>query len=98
MLQETGKKPLCEYIEKRQAVVADWVTLRPVFKVYVKETGFEGRGRARKQWWRLTAMEWQLKTTLKEIFSAARERQQQESVRHGKGEGGLEESESGGDG
>ena len=51
VLKATGTKPLQEYIERRQATVAEWAALRPVFKVCAKETGFEGGGRAREQWW-----------------------------------------------
>ena len=43
-------------------------------------------------------MEKQLKNTLKEISAAARERQRREFGRHGEGEGGSEESDSGDDG
>ena len=83
VIQATGKKPLREYIERRQATVAEWVALRPLFKVCRKETGFEGGGRARKQWWRQTAAELQLKTTQKEILAVVRERRRQEFGRHG---------------
>ena len=55
VLQETETKPFRGYTERRQATVAEWVALRPIFEVFVKETGFEGRGRARNQWWRQTA-------------------------------------------
>ena len=43
-------------------------------------------------------MERQLKTTLKEISEAARDWWRRESGRRGEGEGGEEESGSGGDG
>ena len=46
VLQATGTKPLWEYIERRQATVAEWIALRPIFEVCAKETGFEGRGKA----------------------------------------------------
>ena len=36
VIQATGTKPLCEYIEGRKAVVVDWLSLRPIFKVFVK--------------------------------------------------------------
>ena len=52
VLQATWKKPLQEYIERRQATVAEWVALYPIFEVYAREKGFKGGGRARKQWWR----------------------------------------------
>ena len=43
-------------------------------------------------------MERQLKTTLKDISSGAREKRRRESVRRGEGEGGSEELDSSGDG
>ena len=75
-----------------------WVALRPVFEICAKETGFKSGERARETWWRQTAVERQLKTTLKEISSETRERRQRESGRRGEGEGGSEELESGDDG
>ena len=50
VLQAAGTKPLQELINKRQATVADWVALRSIFDVCVKETGCEGGGRLRYQW------------------------------------------------
>ena len=48
-----GTKPLREYINKRQATVAERVDLRPIFKVCVKEAGYEGGGGGgfREPWW-----------------------------------------------
>ena len=37
VLQATWKKPLQEYIERRQATVAEWVALYPIFEVYARE-------------------------------------------------------------
>ena len=70
----------------------------PIFKVCAKETGYEGGGRSYKQWWRQTAAERQLKTTLKNILAEVWERQGQESDRRGEEEGGEEESGYGDDG
>ena len=64
VIQATGTKLLQEYIEGRQAEIAEWVAMQPVFEVCVKETDFEGGGEAREQWWWYTAVEWQLKITL----------------------------------
>ena len=36
------------YIERRQATVAQWVALSPVFEVCAMETGYVGVGRRRK--------------------------------------------------
>ena len=52
VLQAAGTKSLREYIDKRQATVAEWVALRPIFEVCAKETGYEGGGKLREPWWR----------------------------------------------
>ena len=44
MIQSTGTKSLREYSDRRQATVAEWVSLQPMFEVFAKETGFEGGG------------------------------------------------------
>ena len=90
VLQATGENPLRGYIERRQAAVAEWVDLQLLFEVCAEETGFDGGGRAREQWWRQIAVKRQLKTTLKYILEAARELRQREFGRRGEGEGGLE--------
>ena len=74
VLQATGTKSLREYTERRKAKVAERVSLQPKFEVCTKETGFECGGRARGKWWRQTASEQQLKTRLKDISAASRER------------------------
>ena len=40
------------YIEKRQATMAQWVALRPLFGVCARDTLYEGGGHRRKAWWR----------------------------------------------
>ena len=82
----------------RQATVVYWVALQPVFEVFVKETEFRGGDGAREQWWRQTAVERQLNTTLKEISEAVRERRRRGFFRCGEVKGGSEESDSGDDG
>ena len=44
MLKAEGKKPLRDYINKRQETVAEWVDLRHIFAVYAKETVYEVDG------------------------------------------------------
>ena len=51
--------------------------------------GYGGGGRRREPWWRKTAARKQLRTTLKYISVAERERRCK-SGRHGKGRGGTE--------
>ena len=40
MLQMAGKKLLKNYIAKRQATLAEWVALWPIFEVFMKDTGY----------------------------------------------------------
>ena len=77
VLQAEGKKSLRDYINKRQAAVADWVDLCPIFEVCAKETGYKGWGRLKDPWWRQEAEEKQLKYMLKQISEAAWERRRQ---------------------
>ena len=86
VLQATGTITLRKYTERRQATLAERAALRPIFKVFAKEKGYEGGGRAHGQWWRQTSAERQLKTTLKDILAAAWERRRQKSGRRGEGE------------
>ena len=55
-------------------MVADLVSLCPIFEVCAKETGYEVGGRLHEQWWCHTAAARQLKTTLKYIYSEEWER------------------------
>ena len=45
VLQETGTKHLREYVNNKQATVAEWVVLLPIFEVCANETGYEGGGK-----------------------------------------------------
>ena len=48
-IQEVAGTPSARiYIERRQATVAQWVALRPLFEVCARETGYEIRGQRRK--------------------------------------------------
>ena len=40
------------YIGRRQANVAKWVALRPLFEVCAREKGYTGGGHRREAWWR----------------------------------------------
>ena len=53
--EATGTLSERTYIERQQETVAQWMALRPLFKVFTKETGYEGGGRRRKVWWRQEA-------------------------------------------
>ena len=61
------KKTLMDYINKRQATVAEWVDLRPIFEVCKNVIGYEGGGRFLEPWWRHAAAEQHLKASLKDI-------------------------------
>ena len=54
------------YIERRQATVAQWVALRPLFEVHARETGYKGGGCRKEAWWRQEATEKQLWSTLED--------------------------------
>ena len=84
--KESVTQTLGAYIDKRQATVAEWVTLRPILEICDRETGYEGGGRRRKPWWWQTVAQKQLVMTLEETFLAARERLW-EFGRGGKGRG-----------
>ena len=83
VLKAAGTQDIRTYINRRQAKVAQWVAVRPIFEICVRETGYEGRGRRRTPWWRQTAADAQLRATLKEISADARERRRRESGRRG---------------
>ena len=65
-----GTHPYMIYIEQRQATVAYWVALRPLFDICARETGYEGGGRRRKAWWRQEATEKHLRATLEDSREA----------------------------
>ena len=44
--------------------MAQWVALRPLFKVCTRETGYKGGGRRREAWWGQEATEKKLRATL----------------------------------
>ena len=44
VLEKAGTQTLETYIERRQAIVAEWVALRPILEVCDIETGYEGGG------------------------------------------------------
>ena len=72
VLHRTGKQPLQTYLDKRQATVAEWVDLRPIFNVYTRETGYNLGGNMGLPWWIQAAAEKHLKVTLEDILAATR--------------------------
>ena len=52
------------YIEIRQANVAQWVALRPIFEVCAGEKGYKGGRRRREYWWRQEETEKKLRYNL----------------------------------
>ena len=52
VLQGAGTQSLRTYVDRRQATVADWLALRPIFDIFARETGYERGGRLWLPWWR----------------------------------------------
>ena len=73
VIQGEGTQPIHTYLDRSQETVAKWVTLWPRFDVRTRRTGYKGEGKLRVLWWRKEKSEEQLRITLEEIFSAARE-------------------------
>ena len=67
VLEKAGTQSLGNYIDRRQATVAEWVALRPILEIYNRDTGYEGGGRLWEPWWIQTTAIKQLSYTLKEI-------------------------------
>ena len=44
VLKEAVTHTLGSYIDKWQATVLEWVTLRPILDIYNRDTGYEGGG------------------------------------------------------
>ena len=64
VLHGEWEKPLQNYLDRRQATVAELVTLRPIFKVYANETGYKGGGNLHEPWRRQAEEEKQQRATL----------------------------------
>ena len=96
VLKEAGSQTLGLYIDKWQATVAEWVTLRPILEVCNMDTGYKRWGRRRELWWRKTSAWNYLSATLEDILEGARA-WCWESSRHGKGreDGKVADSDSG---
>ena len=70
--------------------MAEWVSLRHIFDVCARETGYEGGGKLQVKCWRDVAAENQQKVTLGDILVAERVQQWRKSGRSGESKGGLE--------
>ena len=77
-------------MDRRQATVADWVTLWNIFDICVRDMGNEGGGVLWVPWWRQEASENQLRVTVESILEVARLRRQQEIGRRGGSKEGSE--------
>ena len=44
VLRGAGTQPLRTYVDRIQAAVAEWVSLRPIFDVCARDVGYEGGG------------------------------------------------------
>ena len=90
VLQGEGKHSLRTYVDRQQVTVGEWVAIRPIFDVCVRETGYEGGGRLRVPWWRKKAAENHLRVMVEARLAASRLRRQQESGRRGGSKGASE--------
>ena len=50
VLEKSGTQTLGIYIDRRQATVAELVTLHPILEICDKETFYEGGGRNQELW------------------------------------------------
>ena len=55
ILQGVRTHSLRTYVDRRQATVAEWVSLRSIFDVCARETVYEGGGGLQVPWWRHVA-------------------------------------------
>ena len=90
VLQEVGKQPLQICLDRRHAIVTEWVALQPIFDVCVRDMGYEGGGKLQVAWLRHESAEKQPKVTAEDILAAEREQWRQESYRRGERKGGTE--------
>ena len=60
------------YTEQRQATIAQWVELRPLFEVCARKKGYEGGGRRRKVSWSQEATRKKLRATLEDTQESKR--------------------------
>ena len=56
------------YIGYRKGIADQWVSLRPIPKVYTRKQGFEGGRRRRRPWWIQEVLEEVLWATLSEAL------------------------------
>ena len=87
VLKEAFTQTPGSYIDKRQAMVAEWVMLRKILDICDRETGYKGGGGRCELWWRKMASRKQLGATLEDISEAERA-WRSEPGRRGQGRGG----------
>ena len=87
--QGADTRPLHTYLDRRQATVAHWGDLRPIFDVCTRETSCEVGWKLQVPWRRQAAAEKQLKVTVEEILGGAMEKWRRESGGCGDIEGGA---------
>ena len=78
MREAAGTQSSMIYIGRRQATVAQWIALRPIFEVFAGEIGYKWGGFRREAWWFQGMAYKQLWATLEEILREARSRRRQE--------------------
>ena len=72
--KESVMKLAMTYICRRQATVAHWVALRPIFDLCAGEKGYEGVGHRTESCWRQEATKKQLRDTLAGVSGEAERR------------------------
>ena len=76
--EAAGTKSTITYTGRQQAIVAQWVALRPIFEVCAGETGYEGVYHRREAWCLQREDDKKLWATPIEILWEARIRRQWE--------------------
>ena len=72
--QGADTRPLHTYLDRRQATVAEWGDLRPIFDVCTREKSCEVGWKLQVPWRRQAAAEKNLKEIVEEILATARVR------------------------
>ena len=67
VIREKGIHNFGEYINRRYTTVAEWISLRSIYKVCEKEIGTGGGERLCETWWRQTAPRAQMGDTIGKI-------------------------------
>ena len=70
--EAAGTQLAMTYIGRKQATVAQWIALRPIFEGCASKTGYKGGSFRREDWWRQGVTDKKLWATLEEISRKSR--------------------------